>query len=451
MNILIADDERGIRQGLKHLFLRAEYEVFEAEAFEPALECVRNNEIHVALLDIRLGDRDGVELLREIRRADSDVICLMITGYGSIGNAVEAIRAGAADYLLKPLDNEKLLEAVQSRVELKKLKTENRFLKSEQQERLQSCDFKTAHPGMRRVMEIADRVKDTEATVLITGESGTGKEVLCRYLHFTSNRKDAPFVGVNCAALSESLLLSELFGHEKGAFTGAVDRKPGKFELADRGTLFLDEIGDMSPEAQSKLLRVIEEGAFERVGGTRSIRTDIRLAAATNQDLPQLIREKRFREDLYYRLNVIRLELPPLRDRREDIPVLAEHFRQFYNSRYRKNALRFAPGVMARLSGYSWPGNVRELRNMINQAVLLSDREELDPPGFLPSAGLPADRSPGAGEGPLQDRLNRVMEEYEKEIIEQALIRHRFNRTAAAEELGITRKTLFNKIGKYGL
>jgi DNA-binding NtrC family response regulator len=247
MNILIADDEKGIRIGLSKLFQREGHESFTAEDYESALECIRTTEIHIALLDIRMGDRDGVELLKSIQMINSDVICLMITGYGSISNAVEAMREGAADYLLKPLDNEYLLKAVNERLELKHLKNENLLLKEEQQEKMLDFNFRTNNPKMKKILTVADKVKDTDTTVLITGDSGTGKEVLSRYIHFTSNRHGAPFIGVNCAALSETLLLSELFGHEKGAFTGAHERKIGKFELADRGTLFLDEIGEIEP------------------------------------------------------------------------------------------------------------------------------------------------------------------------------------------------------------
>jgi len=457
MNILIVDDEKGLRKGLSTLFQREGYETYTAGDFETALDLVNRTEIHIALLDIRLADRDGVELLKAIREINSDITCLMITGYGSINNAVEAMRAGAADYLLKPLDSEYLIKTVETRVEMKQLKKENILLKEKQKEEMLEYDFSTSHEGMKKIMEVSDKVKDTDTTVLITGESGTGKEVLSRYIHFSSNRKDAPFVGVNCAALSETLLLSELFGHEKGSFTGAYERKIGKFELADRGTLFLDEIGDMSPDAQAKLLRVLEEGTLERVGGNRTIKVNIRIIAATNQSLPDLIRKKQFREDLFYRLNVISLELPALRDRTEDILPLAEYFKRLYSRKYRKGDLSFSPEAVSTMRTYSWPGNVRELKNLVNQTVLLSDGGELMPAGLEKSSR----RSDSSGERnglmestegeTLQKMMDSVTEKLEKDIIEQALIRHKFNKTAAAEELGVTRKTLFNKISKYSL
>ena len=321
--------------------------------------------------------------------------------------------------------------------------------------------FQTRHKGMQNIMDIADRVKDTDSTVLIGGESGTGKEVLSRYIHFSSNRNEAPFVGVNCAALSETLLLSELFGHEKGSFTGADERKIGKFELADRGTLFLDEIGDMSLDAQAKLLRVLEEGSLERLGGNKTINVNIRVIAASNHDLPALIEKKRFREDLYYRLNVIRLDLPPLRERREDILPLAEYFADFYACKYRKEELRIPEEIREKLSNYGWPGNIRELKNMINQAVLLSDEGLVAPagltpvPSFAPEPIDPASSDPASpencGDGDLSSRMERVIEEHEKQIIRRTLEESRYNKTAAAEALGISRKTLFNKMSKYQL
>lgn len=452
MNILIADDEKGIRAGLSKLFKREGYDCFTAEDFDSALELVRHREIHLALLDIRIGNRDGVELLKSIKEINSDVCCLMITGYGSIANAVEAIRSGAEDYLLKPLDNDYLLNTVSSRLELKQLKNENFYLRETQKEKMLDFDFSTNHPDMKKIMDVADRVKDTDTTVLITGESGTGKEVFSRYIHYSSNRKDAPFIGVNCAALSETLLLSELFGHEKGSFTGAQERKIGKFELADRGTLFLDEIGDMSLDAQAKLLRVLEESSLERLGGNRTINVNIRVIAATNQNLRELMENRQFREDLFYRLNVIRLELPALRERPDDISLLAEYFRARFSRDFKKGNTTFSKAALDRMKSHDWPGNIRELRNLINQSVLLSDSMNLDPlsqgPGLMPLSRKSISSAKGSN---LQEMVNNMVEEFEKEIISRSLQNNKFIKTAAAEELGITRKTLFNKMSKYKL
>jgi DNA-binding NtrC family response regulator len=461
VSILIADDEKGIRLGLGKLFDREGFETCCAETAEEALRLVGERDIRLALLDIRLGSSDGLTLLSRIKELSPETVCIMITGYGSIDNAVQAMKIGAADYLLKPLDNEHILKTVRSQSEITRLRNENTLLKQEQQKRMTGFDFQTRHEGMRKIMDIADRVKDTDSTVLIGGESGTGKEVLSRYIHFSSNRSEAPFVGVNCAALSETLLLSELFGHEKGSFTGADERKIGKFELADRGTLFLDEIGDMSLDAQAKLLRVLEEGSLERLGGNKTIRVNIRVIAASNHDLLALIGEKKFREDLYYRLNVIRLDLPPLRERREDIIPLAEYFSEFYAGKYRKGELSIPEGIRNNLKGYGWPGNIRELKNMINQAVLLSDGGILAPAvltATASSSAAPEAETPpkqedryGGERGDLSGRMERVIEEHEKQIIRSTLERSRYNKTAAAEELGISRKTLFNKMNKYNL
>ncbi|MDC7235205.1 MAG: sigma-54 dependent transcriptional regulator [Spirochaetales bacterium] len=452
MNILIADDEKGIRAGLSKLFERKGYDCFTAGDYDSALDLIRHREIHLALLDIRIGNRDGVDLLKDIKKTNPDVCCLMITGYGSIANAVEAIRSGADDYMLKPLDNDYLLSAVTSRLELKQLKNENTYLREKQKEEMLDFDFSTTHPAMIKLMDVADRVKDTDTTVLITGESGTGKEVLSRYIHYSSNRKNAPFVGVNCAALSETLLLSELFGHEKGSFTGAQERKIGKFELADRGTLFLDEIGDMSLDAQAKLLRVLEESSLERLGGNRTINVNIRVIAATNQDLRELMEQKKFREDLFYRLNVIRLELPALRERPDDIPLLAEYFRKRYSRDFRKQETFYSEEALEKMRHYPWPGNIRELRNLVNQSVLLSDSGSLDPLSYggVQAKGTAPALTPPRGAN-LQEMVNNMVEEFEKDIIRKTLEKHKFNKTAAAEELGVTRKTLFNKISRYGL
>ncbi|MBI9101227.1 MAG: sigma-54-dependent Fis family transcriptional regulator [Spirochaetales bacterium] len=460
MNILIIDDEKGIRTGLTHLFRREEYQVFDTGEYDEALAIVNTENINVAVIDIRLGERNGTELLKEIHAIDRDVICLMVTGYGSISNAVDAMKNGASDYILKPIDNGKILQAVNHQLELKILMKSNDYLKSELMEKVYNFDFLTNNKGIKDILKTADRIKDTEATIMITGDSGTGKEILSRYFHFTSIRKDESFVGVNCAALSDTLLLSELFGHEKGAFTGAYERKKGKFELADRGTLFLDEIGDMSLETQAKLLRVLEERSFQRVGGNKNISVDLRVIAATNKDLSLLIKENKFREDLYYRLNVFSFHLSPLKERPEDIPLLSNHFIETYNKRYSRNVSPLSETDKKRLEAWNWPGNVRELQNVINQGVLLSDGDALNLNRNLNilngnnsevNEAIP-EALPGRSEGgSLQEQLKPVLAHYEKEILKRVLIRHKYNKTTAAEELGITRKTLSRKVEIYDL
>jgi len=333
------------------------------------------------------------------------------------------------------------------------LRTENTYLKKALLTSVFCHDFITDNPAVKEVLGVADKIKNSPATVLITGESGTGKEVLARYIHFTSNRKDGNFVGINCAALSDSLLLSELFGHEKGAFTGAIEQKLGKFELADNGTLFMDEVGDMSLDVQAKLLRVLEERSFERVGGTKKIDVDVRLIAATNRDLKQLIKENKFRQDLYFRLNVISCHLPPLRKRPEDISLLAVYFLNIYNQRYNKKILSIKENLFKLMHEYRWPGNVRELQNMINQAVLLCEGTEIETLNFqgnlLQESGVDLDTS-GKGKT-LKDAVDDIVDFYEKRIISNALSEHDQNRTKTAEALDVTRKTLARKIEKYNL
>jgi len=392
-----------------------------------------------------------------LKRLEPDLILIIITGFGSIDTAVTSLKSGAADYFLKPIDNAKLLDAVQRNLKLRTLAAENRFLKDELILRCLPHQFVTRDPAVRELISTADKVKDAPVTILITGESGTGKEVLARHIHFTGARRDGKFVSINCAALSESLLLSELFGHERGAFTGAVERKKGKFELADNGTLFLDEIGDMSLDIQAKLLRVIEDSSFERLGGVKRISVDARIIAATNQDLSVLIRDGRFREDLFYRLNVVSLHLPPLRERRGDIPLLVEHFLSKYSERYTRERVGLRAETLAAMESWNWPGNVRELENTVNQIVLLGEKSFMAPerPWAPRARELPAEGGPShaaaSGAAPLKDGLEAVTDQYERRVIAESLSRNGGNKSATARELGITRKTLARKIAKHGL
>jgi DNA-binding NtrC family response regulator len=454
-SVLIVDDEEGLRHGLENLFTREGFTVFAAASYERAVDAAARYPVDMAIVDIRLkGDRSGIDLLRELKRLEPDLVVLVITGYGSVDTAVASLKGGAADYFLKPIDNMKLLESVRRNLELRALATENRFLRDELGQRSPHT-FVTNDPGLSAVLAKVDKVKDRAVTVLLTGESGTGKEVLARYIHFSGSRRDGKFIGLNCAALSESLLLSELFGHERGAFTGADERKQGKFELADGGTLFLDEIGDMSLEVQAKLLRVIEESAFERLGGVKRISVDARIISATNKDLSALIREGRFREDLYYRINVMSFHLPPLRERRGDIPLLVEHFLAKYRERYGGEPVTLDPATMAALASYGWPGNVRELENVVNRIVLLGEASFLsEAPGIVPRVFPVAP----AGEvqappsaGPLRAGAEEAIARYERRSIGEALARNGGNKSKTARELDITRKTLAQKMAKYGL
>ena len=463
-SILIVDDEEGIRSALEKFFRREGFEAQAAATAEEAIALAEKSYFAAAVLDVRLGGVDrGAELLTELRLRDPDLSVVMVTGYGSVESAVRAMKEGASDYILKPVDNSRLLEAVRRSIELARLRRDNAYLRRELIANVYSHDIVTRDPRYISLLELADRVKDSEATVLLTGESGTGKEVMARYIHFTGSRRDKPFVGINCAALSESLLLSELFGHERGSFTGAVERRLGKFELAHRGTLFLDEIGDMSPQVQSKLLRVLEESSFERVGGTKSIEVDIRVIAATNKDLGELMRRGEFRDDLYYRINIVNLRLPPLRERRDDIPHLVNYFIAKYAAKYNRPVIDATPEVVELWTGHDWPGNVRELQNAVNQAVLLCRGRTIDLATLAVAQGQIGSIARVRAEcGEAQDvglssfttlkaLRDEVTSRYERALIAAALKRNAGNKSKTAVELDVTRKTLAEKIAQYGI
>ncbi len=455
-SLLIVDDEEGIRHGLKNFFQKKGFITFESGDFESAISTAEKRLIDVAIIDIRLKNgKTGIDLLRELKRIEPDLIEIIITGYGSIDTAVTSMKEGASDYIVKPIDNKKLLDVVHKNLEFRNLKNENYYLKRELMDRSLSSNFITCNSQLKNLLQNVDKIKNKPVNILITGESGTGKEVLARYIHFTSNRREGKFVTINCASLSENLLLSELFGHEKGAFTSAIERQIGKFEIADRGTLFLDEIGDMSLDIQAKLLRVIEESSFERVGGTRRIYVDVRIIAATNKDLTKLIHEGKFREDLFYRINVLSFNLTPLRSRKKDIPLLVNHFIKKYNLKYNKKVEGFTREALESLTIYDWPGNVRELENVVNQTVLLSERDIIEAKDLkkalfwgeernVPSIDFNKIRS-------FKGAMAEVVASYERQIIAHFLERNNYNKSKTAKELSITRRTLDGKIEKYGL
>ncbi|PKL21246.1 MAG: hypothetical protein CVV48_08910 [Spirochaetae bacterium HGW-Spirochaetae-4] len=450
-HILIVDDEAGILRGLSDLFGTEGFIVHAEQTMPGALRVADDYDLDIAIVDIRLKHAvSGTTLLTALKERDPELPVLMITGYGSVESAVEAMHLGAADYILKPIDNSHILDKVQKHIELVRLKHDNLYLHGELREKYCASDIVTADPEMLHQLQVADRIKQSNAPVLLCGESGTGKEIMARYIHFTSNRKDRPFVCVNCAALSESLLLSELFGHEKGAFTGAFEKRLGKFELADTGTLFLDEIGDMSLEVQAKLLRVLEQSCFERLGGSRSVSVDIRIISATNKPVAQLVQEGKVRADLYYRINVVQLMLPPLRQRRTDIPLLADHFIRLYNRRYNRKVMGVSDAVMRSWMVYHWPGNVRELQNVVNQGVLLSASDQIELLGVeYPGGSMQAQPKrlfdPQRDES-LQSFVKQAAGEIEKASIEHVLRECSSNQSKAAGILQMTRKTLAKKI-----
>jgi len=448
-NILVIDDESIQREILAGYLKKKGYKIFSASSGEEGITIVKNNLIDIVLSDFKMPDKTGFEVLEEIKLLNPEINFIMITAYGTIQNAVQAMKTGAYDYLSKPVDLDELDLMLERIFEHQKLKSENVYLKTQLQEKYKISSLITHSPKMEEVLSIAARVAGSKATVLITGENGTGKEVLAKAIHYISPRKDGPFVPVNIPALSESLLESELFGHEKGAFTGAEKMRIGRFETADKGTIFLDEIGDIPLSIQVKLLRVLQEHQIERVGGTSHLEIDVRIIAATNQNLEKKILDGTFREDLFYRLNIVAVKIPPLRDRREDILPLTEYFMEKYRVENNKEKFELSKETADILLKYNYPGNVRELENIIERAVVLARGNfitQSDLPGnvrgYLPEFELP---QPGSGE------LNEQVEALEKRLIFDALKESKGNQTKAGKLLGITERNLRYKLKKYNI
>ena len=444
--LLIIDDDRAFREVLAAVLVDEGFEVFAAQNGTDGLRLVAEESPDLVMLDLRMPDIEGLEVLQRIKGSSPDVAVVMMTAFGSIKTAVDAIRQGAFDFLTKPFDLEELKNPIRNALALQALTQENHELRTLlKQQTLDFPEITGLSPRIRQVFGVINRVGPHDVTVLITGESGTGKELVARALHRQGSRSEGPFVAVNCAALSETLLETELFGHEKGAFTGATGTRPGRFELAKGGTLFLDEVGDMSPLMQAKLLRVLQEGEFERVGGNRSIPTNVRLVAATNKDLTTEVAARRFREDLYYRLNVVTITLPALRDRSEDIPLLVARFLEEFGALYRRSIETVTPEAMACLMAYRWPGNIRELKHRIEQMVLLGDGPTLaleHLPSELRLAFVAA--SP---DSPEPKNLDAVEAQHILGVLRQC----RWNRNQASEILGLHRNTLREKIRRFGL
>ena len=443
--ILVVDDEKNTREGLVRA-LRGEYAVAEAENGQRALEWLETHAADVVLTDLRMPGLDGMALLSRLLGRDAKPIVILLTAYGSVETAVEAMKRGAYDFLAKPVNLDRLDLLLRRALAERRLGDENERLKAQLDSKYGFENIIGTSPAMQEVFETIRQAAPTRATVLIQGASGTGKELVARALHQCSPRRDGPFVPVHCAALAPTLLESELFGHEKGAFTGAVERRRGRFELADGGTLFLDEIGEIDPALQVKILRVLEERKFERVGGTETIHVDVRLVAATNRDLRARVAEGAFREDLFYRLHVVNLTLPPLRERTGDVVLLAQHYLKTLDAENGKKPPAISPEAMDVLQAYAWPGNVRELRNVIERLVVLGTGDRLT------VADLPAAVRDGAAGGlAIPSRAGRVLRDAERQLIADALRRHRDNRTKAAQDLGISRRTLHRKINEFGL
>jgi DNA-binding NtrC family response regulator len=436
-SLLIVDDELSVRDSLSKWFGEEGYEVGAAETASEALSRMAERRWDLALVDIKMRGTDGIELQRRMRKIDPEMMVIIMTGYASVETAVAALKNGAYDYVTKPLDPDELAHLVRNAISHRRAHQEVGRLRETVAEACRPPDLIGQSPAMRRVYEAIETVAPTDATVLITGESGTGKELVARTIHAMCPRRFHPMVTIHCGALTETLLESELFGHEKGAFTGAQYRKKGKFEVAEGGSVFLDEIGDISLKTQTDLLRVLQEREIVRVGGNQPIRVDFRCIAATNKSLEKLIEDRLFRPDLYYRLNVFRIEIPPLRERREDIPLLVDHFVRKFSLSMNKRIQRIVPEVIDLLQQQDWPGNVRELENAVERAMVVAQEPELREHDFLlkPRTG---------SEEP------RTLEEAERLHILRVLEQCGWNQTRAAEVLGIDRVTLHNKLKKYG-
>jgi len=453
-NILLVEDEEDVREVLRKQLQNEGYEVMVAKTGSEALALATRSSFDVLLTDVMIPDLNGIELVQKVGHLESSPVTIVMTGYGSIEMAVKAIKAGAFDFLQKPFSVEVLSATIGSALRVKLLRDENVALRRTVKGQFGLHNMVSASEAMKEVLNLVERVAGTDSTVLILGESGTGKELIAQTIHFHSTRRRGCLLPVNCGAIPEALIESELFGHEKGAFTGAVTARPGRFELASGGTIFLDEIGDLCLPLQVKLLRVLQDRTFERVGGTRTLKADVRVVAATNQDLEALIATKRFREDLYYRLNVVPIVVPPLRQRLEDIPLLGDHFIRQFNE-WRGSALTgISPEGMGLLCRYQWPGNVRELSNTIERIAILKRHGIIEPHDLPEKIRHPQETS--AGKVPTSIpvgglNLFQAVEEFEKRLIVEALDRTNWVKSKAAQLLHINRTTLMEKLKKKSL
>jgi DNA-binding NtrC family response regulator len=448
--ILLVDDKSSMRKVLHQTLEGDLHQILEAEDGEKALEMIKTKHVDVIITDIKMPRVDGMTLLRMIKELDSEIVVIIMTAYGTIETAVEAMKLGAYDYITKPFSTEQVKLTVEKAVERQKLVYENRYLREKLNDQYNYKRIVGNSPSMQPVYELIDKVAPTDTAVLIRGESGTGKELVAHAIHFNSRRKDKPFIKVNCAVLAEGVLESELFGHERGSFTGAAGKRIGRFELASGGSIFLDEIGDISLSTQVKLLRVLQEKEFERVGGTESIKADVRVIAATNKNLEEAIKKGQFREDLFFRLNVVPIIVPPLRERREDIERLAQHFLNRYGLEANKKISKIDKKALEFLIRYNWPGNVRELENAIQRAVVLSDSDTIYP------SNLPLDIQSFQKDDSMHylgenASLTEKVENYEKELILKSMEKANHVQTKAAKLLDINRTALIYKLKKYGL
>ena len=451
--ILVIDDEPDVLNIIVEILKTAGYDVVAASGGETGLKALQGNYFDLVFTDLMMPGIGGMEVLQHIVNQSPKTLCIILTGYGTIESSVEAIKKGAFDYITKPITSKALLIAVEKALNFKNLKEENTRLKKELQKKYRFNNIIGTSKAMRKVFDLIEKVADTDGTVLISGASGTGKELIATAIHYNSSRSDKPMVVINCGAIPEELLESELFGHEKGAFTGAYKNRTGRFEMANGGTFFLDEIGEMSPSLQVKLLRVLQEQKFEKVGGTKTIYVDVRIIAATNKNLTIAINKGKFREDLYYRLNVIPIKVPSLKQRKSDIPLLIDYFMKKFQSEKQESITGFSTKAMEDMMEYDWPGNVRELENVIKRLTILCDRDIVqveDLPEHIQGKG----RAFQSVEEEILEKdlnLNDAVKDYEKRLILEALEKSNWVKTKAAKLLNINRTTLVEKIKKQNL
>lgn len=458
-NILIVDDEEGMRFFLAEALKKEGYMFAVAPSGEDAMEIYKKDAYPIVILDVKMPGISGIETFERMRNINPDVMAIFITAHGLKDIPLQLLDRGIYDYFNKPFDIKELRVVIKRAVERWRLKNEIKELRSNLEEKYSFEGIIGNSHKMKEVFGLIEKVKDVDVNVLITGESGTGKELVAKTLHYMGERRQGAFVEVGCVAIPDTLLEAELFGYEKGAFTGAHRQKAGRVETSDRGTLFLDEVGDLSPATQTKLLRVIQERTFTRIGGTEPITVDFRLIAATNKDLAQNVKDGRFREDLYYRLNVVSINLPPLRQRKEDIPLLVKHFIDKYNTAFNKNIKGLSEKAMEIFMDYNWPGNIRELENAIQRCIVLTEGETIDKNiaasliavGAPPPAPLVEGDKGGGAPATLRSKMGQVTEEAEKQMIKDTLIKTRWKKGEAAKILNISRKSLYNKMKKYNL
>ena len=449
--ILLVDDDADIRETMVTLLTMNDYCVTSVADGQSAIEEVKKEKFNIVITDLMMPKMTGIDVIKNLKAIDPDLQCIVITGYATVSTAVDAMKAGAYDYLMKPFNGTEVLMLLKRVMELQDLQAENSQLKRTLNQRYGYENLIGNSEGIQMVCSLIEKVAETDSTILILGESGTGKELVARTIHYNSPRKNKPLIPINCGAIPETLLESELFGHEKGAFTGASTTRIGRFELADGGTIFLDEIGDMSPTLQVKLLRVLQQREFERVGGVRTIKVDVRIIAATNIDLEHAVHEGKFREDLYYRLNVIPVVIPPLRERADDIPLLMDHFLSHFNKTKKRDIKGFSPAAMDILISYPWPGNIRELENLVERLIILKGNGTICPDDLPEKFISHTLNNEGALHITLPEtgvNLKDVVEEFENNLILQAMQKAQGVKNKAAQLLSLNRTTLVEKLKK---